>query len=166
MIIRKLTVEDLPAFKNVRLEALELEPQAFGDSFSILSKKKDNYWKKELSNKKQVWYGVFDNDEQLVGIGSIKFVKSLKFNHIAHLSGIYVKKDHRGKGIGKLLFKTRIDEAFKNEKIKKLKLIVNISQINAISLYKSFNFREVGKLEAEFRLNDTFCDALLMELVR
>lgn len=165
MIVRRLTVDDLPVFRGIRLEALELEPQAFGDSFSVLSKKKDNYWKKELSNKWKTWYGVFNNNE-LVGIGSIKFVKSLKFNHIAHLSGIYVKKDQRGKGIGKLLFKTRIDEAFKNEKIKKLKLIVNTSQTNAISLYKSFNFREVGKLEAEFRLNDTFCDALLMELTR
>ena len=165
MIIQKLTIKDLEMFKNIRLEALELEPQAFGDSFSVLSKKKDNYWKKELSNKWKNWYGVFDNNE-LVGIGSIKFAKSLKFNHIAHLSGIYVKKAQRGKGIGKLLFKTRIDEAFKNEKIKKLKLIVNTSQTNAISLYESFNFREVGKLEAEFRLDDTFYDAILMELVR
>ena len=165
MIISKIGIKDLEKFKKVRLEALELEPQAFGDSFSVLSKKKDNYWKKELSAKWKAWYGVFDNNK-LVGIGSIKFVKSLKFNHIAHLSGIYVKKEHRGKGIGKQLFKTRIDEAFKNEKIKKLKLIVNTSQTNAISLYKSFNFREVGRLEAEFRLGDTFCDAILMELVR
>ena len=93
-------------------------------------------------------------------------VKSLKFSHIAHLSGIYVIKSHRGQGIGKLLFKTRIEEAFKNDKIKKLKLIVNTSQTNAISLYKSFNFREVGRLEAEFKLGEIFCDAILMELVR
>lgn len=165
MIIEQLTTKNWHEFMIIRLEALELEPQAFGDSFSVLSKKKDNYWKKELSNKKQVWYGVFDN-ENLVGIGSIKYVKSLKFSHIAHLSGIYVTKSHRGQGIGKMLFKSRIDEAFKNDKIKKLKLIVNTSQTNAISLYKSFNFREVGKLEDEFKVGDTFYDALLMELIR
>lgn len=164
-MIRKLSFEDQSKFMKMRLEALEQEPQAFGDSYSILSKKNDSFWERELNNKWRVWYGAFDNGN-LVGIGSIKYVKSLKFNHIAHLSGIYVTKSHRGQGIGKLLFKTRIDEAFKNEKIKKLKLIVNTSQTNAISLYKSFNFREVGRLEAEFRLGDTFYDALLMELVR
>lgn len=164
-MIRKLSFEDQSKFVKMRLEALEQEPQAFGDSYSVLSKKNDSFWESELNNKWRVWFGVFDNGN-LVGIGSIKYVKSLKFNHIAHLSGIYVTKSHRGQGIGKLLFKTRIDEAFKNEKIKKLKLIVNTSQTNAILLYKSFNFREVGRLEAEFRLGDTFYDALLMELVR
>ncbi len=164
-MIRKLTIEDWEVFKKIRLEALELEPQAFGDSYSVLSKKKDNYWKKELSKRKQVWYGAFDNDK-LVGIGSIKYVKSLKFSHIAHLSGIYVTKSHRGQGIGKLLFKTRIEEAFKNDKIKKLKLIVNVSQVNAIGLYESFGFKKVGDLKAEFNINGTFCDAILMELVR
>lgn len=165
MIVRKLTVDDWSVFKKIRLEALELEPQAFGDSYSVLSKKKDNYWKKELSKRKQVWYGAFDNDK-LVGIGSIKFVKMLKFNHIAHLSGIYVKKEYRGKGIGKLLFKTRIDEAFRNEKIKKIKLIVNKTQINAIAMYESFGFKIVGDLKAEFRLKNDYFDAYLMELVR
>ncbi len=164
-MIRKLTKEDWEVFKKIRLEALELEPQAFGDTYSILLKKEDNYWKKELSNKKHVWYGAFDND-LIVGIGSIKFVKTLKFDHIAHLSGIYVKKEYRGQGIGKLLFKTRIDEAFENKRIKKLKLIVNVSQVNAIGLYESFGFKKVGDLKAEFNINGTFCDAILMELVR
>ncbi len=165
MIVRRLTVDDLPVFRGIRLEALELEPQAFGDSYSILFKKKDSYWKKELSNKKHVWYGAFDND-LIVGIGSIKFVKTLKFDHIAHLSGIYVRKEYRGRGVGKLLFKTRIDEAFKNPYTRKIKLIVNLSQENAIGLYKSFGFRIVGKMEKEFRIDSTYFDAYLMELVK
>lgn len=165
MMLRKLTAEDLSAFKNVRLEALELEPQAFGDSYSVLSKKKDSYWKKELSTRKKVWYGAFDNNE-LVGIGSIKFVKTLKFDHIAHLSGIFVRKEYRGRGVGKLLFKTRIDEAFKNPYIRKIKLIVNLSQKNAIGLYKNFGFRVVGKMEKEFKINSVYFDAYLMELVK
>lgn len=164
-MIKKITSKDWSTFKKIRLEALELEPQAFGDSYSVLSKKKDNYWKKELSKRKQVWYGAFDNDK-LVGIGSIKFAKTLKFDHIAHLSGIYVRKEYRGRGVGKLLFKTRIDEAFKNPYIRKIKLIVNLSQENAIGLYKSFGFKVVGKMEKEFRIDSAYFDAYLMELVK
>lgn len=165
MIVRKLEINDWEVFKKIRLEALELEPQAFGDSYSVLTKKKENYWKKELSNRKQVWYGAFDND-LIVGIGSIKFVKKLKFDHIAHLSGIYVQKEHRGQGVGKLLFKTRIEEAFKNPYIRKIKLIVNLNQENAIGLYKSFGFKVVGKMEKEFRIGSDYFDAYLMELVK
>ncbi len=165
MKIEKLTSKKWQEFKEIRLEALRLEPQAFGDSYEVLVKKSDNYWLKNLNSKYQFWYGVYD-DNSIVGIGSIKFARALKFNHIAHLSGIYVKKEYRGKGIGKLLFKTRIDEAFKNPKIKKLKLIVNLSQKNAINLYKSFGFREVGRLEREFRLDSDYFDAYLMELVK
>jgi ribosomal protein S18 acetylase RimI-like enzyme len=164
-MIKKLNSKDWKEFKNIRLEALKLEPQAFGDSYSILSKEKDDFWKENLSSKWQTWYGVFE-DQKLVGIGSIKYAKALKFNHIAHLSGIYVKKEYRKRGLGKLLFKTRIDDAFRNEKIKKLKLIVNKSQENAIGLYKSLGFKIVGDLEAEFRINDTFYDAYLMELLK
>ncbi|MEK7168914.1 MAG: GNAT family N-acetyltransferase [Patescibacteria group bacterium] len=164
-MIRKITSEDWSTFKKIRLEALELEPQAFGDSYNVLSKKNDNYWKRELSKRKQIWYGVFGKSN-LVGIGSIKFARSLKFNHIAHLSGIYVKKEYRGRGIGKFLFKNRIEEAFKNEKIKKLKLIVNKTQINAIGMYQSFGFKIVGDLKAEFRLKNDYFDAYLMELVK
>ncbi|MFZ3301256.1 MAG: GNAT family N-acetyltransferase [Microgenomates group bacterium] len=165
MKIEKLTAKNLQEFRSIRLEALRLEPQAFGDTYEVLDKKNDNFWIKQLSSKSQVWYGAYAGDS-IVGIGSIKYAKALKFNHIAHLSGIYVKKEYRGQGIGKLLFKTRIDEAFNNEKIKKLKLIVNISQTNAIGLYESYGFKKVGDLEAEFKIGNIFYDAYLMELFK
>lgn len=165
MTIEKLIANNWQEFKKIRLESLQLEPQAFGDSYEVLVKKNDNFWKKQLSSKYQYWYAV-NIDNSIVGIGSIKFARALKFNHIAHLSGIYVKKQYRGKGIGKLLFSTRIEEAFKNPKIKKLKLIVNIKQENAVGLYKSFGFKIVGELKKEFRLDYEYFDAYLMELVK
>lgn len=165
MIIKKITSDSWHEFKNIRLEALKTEPQAFGDNYDFLLKKDDIYWQKNLNNKWQVWYGVYDTD-LLVGIGSIKFARAIKFNHIAHLSGIFVKNDWRGKGIGKLLFKTRIDQAFERSGIVKLKLIVNKSQINAIGLYQSFGFQIVGDLKKEFKLENSYFDAYLMELLK
>lgn len=161
----KLSSSDLKQFKKIRLESLLTEKIAFGDDYDQLLKKRDGYWLKELSNKFKVWYGIYDG-LNLIGIGSLKYVKQKKFSHIAHLSGIYVKDEFRGKGVGRMLFEGRIKEAFNNEKIKKLKLIVNVSQKNAISLYQSCGFKIVGEMEKEFFVDDEYYNAYLMELVK
>lgn len=161
----KLSISDLKQFKKIRLESLLVEKIAFGDDYDQLLKKRDSYWLKELSNKFKVWYGIFDG-QSLIGIGSIKYVKQKKFSHIAHLSGIYVKNEFRGRGVGRILFEGRIKEAFKNKKIKKLKLIVNLNQEKAISLYKSCGFRIVGEMEKEFFVDGEYYNAYLMELVK
>jgi ribosomal protein S18 acetylase RimI-like enzyme len=162
---RKLTKEDFESFKNVRLEALEKEPQAFGESLEKMKKKSDLYFQKSLNKKHQVWYGVFD-DEKIVGIGSIKYAKAKKFDHIAHLSGIYVNSEYRGNGLGRMLFEGRIKEAFANSKIQKLKLIVNVNQLPAINLYKSCGFKIVGEMKKEFKIGESYHNAFLMELFR
>jgi ribosomal protein S18 acetylase RimI-like enzyme len=163
--LQKLNLDNLEEFKKIRLEALQKEPQAFGDDYENLKNKKENYWRKQLTNKKQVWYGVFD-ETNLVGIGSIKYAKKRVFTHIAHLSGIYVKPSHRGQGIGRILFEKRVEEAFLNSKVIKLKLIVNINQTNAINLYKSCGFNIVGEMRNEFKIGTVYHNAYLMELIR
>lgn len=165
MKILKLTSKKWSEFKDIRLEALKLVPQAFGDSYSVLARKDNMFWRSELGLKSPVWYGVVDKSG-IIAIGCIKYAKALKFSHIAKLSGIYVAKEFRGRGIGSLLVKALIETAFSNSKIRKLKLIVNISQSDAIALYKNFKFKKVGDLKEEFNIDGVFYDAYLMELQR
>ncbi len=154
--LQKLNLNNLDEFKKIRLEALQNEPQAFGTSLNELKKEK-------LNKRYQVWYGAYMGGE-LVGIGSIKYAKAKKFSHIARLSGIYVKKEYRGQGLGRMLFEKRIEEAFSNPKVVKLKLIVNTSQTNAINLYKSCGFEIVGEMKKEFKVGENYYNAYLMEL--
>ena len=163
--LRKLDLSNLDEFKYVRLEALQNEPHAFGDDYETLVKKGSEYWTDQLSNNQRVWYGVF-NENKLVGIGSIKYARQKRFSHIAHLSGIYVKQEYRGQGIGRMLFEKRIEEAFLNPKVVKLKLIVNTSQTNAINLYKSCGFEVVGEMKKEFKVGQSYYNAYLMELLK
>ena len=163
MKIIKITSKNWREFKDIRLQALKLDPQAFGDSYNVLIKKDNNFFFVLLSSRSQVLYGAYD-ELRVIGTGSIKYAKALKFNHIAHLSGIYVMKEFRGRGVGKLLFEALIRIAFSNLRIKKLKLIVNMSQKGAIALYKSFKFKKIGDLKEEFNIDGTFHDAYLMEL--
>lgn len=162
---RRLDLSNLDEFKKVRLEALQNEPHAFGDDYDTLGKKESGYWTDQLSNNRRVWYGVF-SENKLVGIGSIKYARQKKFSHIAHLSGIYVKQEYRGQGIGRMLFEKRIEEAFLNPKVIKLKLIVNTSQTNAINLYKSCGFEIVGEMKKEFKVGENYHNAYLMELLK
>lgn len=163
--LKKLDTTNLTEFKKVRLEALQNEPHAFGDDYETLEKKESEYWTDQLSNNQRVWYGVF-NGNKLVGIGSIKYAQKRMFSHIAHLSGIYVKQEYRGQGIGRMLFEKRIAEAFLNPKVVKLKLIVNTSQTNAINLYKSCGFEIVGEMKKEFKVGENYHNAYLMELLK
>lgn len=163
--IKKLDLNNLGDFKKIRLEALQNEPHAFGDDYDSLDKKEPEYWTDQLNNRQRVWYGVFD-EENLVGIGSIKYAQKRVFAHIAHLSGIYVKQEYRGQGIGRMLFEKRIEEAFLNPKVFKLKLIVNTTQQNAINLYKSCGFEIVGEMKKEFKVGESYYNAYLMELLK
>lgn len=163
--VKKLEIGNLDEFKKIRLEALQSEPQAFGEDYQTLEKKESDYWTDQLNNSQRVWYGVF-NEHKLVGIGSIKYAQRRVYAHIAHLSGIYVKQEYRGQGIGRMLFEKRIEEAFLNPKVVKLKLIVNTNQTNAINLYKSCGFEIVGEMKKEFKVGESYYNAYLMELVK
>ncbi len=71
-----------------------------------------------------------------------------------------VKKEHQGKGYGKLLLKTFIDICRK-EKVEKISLEVSLENKKAINLYKKSGFKEIG-IRRRYYKDGT--DALLMEL--
>lgn len=166
----KLDPTRFKEFKDLRLSALRNDPLAFGISFEEENKRSNFDLKSDLveslkKNGQAVW--LFAEVEGcLVGLGQIKFAKREKFSHIARLSGIYVEKKYRGRGIGKDLVKATIQEVIARPDIVKIKLVVNTTQKVAVSLYSTFGFKIVAKLKKEFNINGQFYDAFLMELHR
>lgn len=63
------------------------------------------------------------------------------------LSAIFVKKEMRGKGLGKLITKALVTEAFK-QKIDYVALGVMSNNDSAIATYKSVGFEELGKFNS------------------
>ena len=75
---------------------------------------------------------------------------------------IYISRDMRGKGLGKLLLGSLIQTA-KNEGFHKLVLSTFKFNEAGQKLYKSLGFREVGTYEKQGILDDQWVDITIME---
>ncbi len=113
----------------------------------ITLKEEEEYLKSQLEKikkHKSVQFLVFV-DNKLSGISSIDLGKRVE-RHVGVL-GISLAKQFRGRGLGKLLTKLVLSEA--KENLPELKIVtLEVMDVNpvAIKLYKSFGFKEYGKL--------------------
>ena len=115
---------------------------------------------KRIKNKETVQLLLFINNK-LSGISSIDLGKRIQ-SHIGNF-GISIAKEYRSKGLGRLLMRKVLDQAMLN--IKDLKIItleVFAENTKAIPMYKSFGFKEYGKLPDGNKYKDKFVDDVLM----
>ncbi len=137
--IIKLTPNDWQQYKDIRLECLKEEPQAFNSTFEECMKYPDIYWKQKLENPQDI-YAFAKSEDSIVGLMNITIGEKDEPTDVATLHGAFVKKDFRGVGIGRLLLDFLLDEIKNNKEIKVVKLWVKESQTAAINLYKSVGF--------------------------
>lgn len=115
---------------------------------------------KRFKSKESVQLLLFVNNN-LSGISSIDLGERVQ-DHIGSF-GISILKEFRGMGLGKLLMKNILDEANKNlPRLKIITLEVFADNKKAISMYKSFGFKEYGKLPDGNKYKGKFVDDILM----
>ena len=140
----EVTVE---AYRDLRLEALREEPQAFGSSYSDQKGRSTDEWQHYLKGYiegKKSWMVFASDGEKLIGmLGAFRTENDA--DKKAQIIAVYVTKAARGKGVGKLLLKSLLDKLTKETDIKKLTLAVNVEQTAALKLYESFGFTITGK---------------------
>ena len=145
------------------MEKIKIEMMSLNDLETIkdiLQTEFDEFWTYEIlqqellsNNSKYIVAKSLDNI--IVGFAGIKIILDT-----AELMNIVTKKSFRENGIGKLMLEYLINMC-KKEKIKTLNLEVNSQNTIAISLYKKYNFKEVGLRKKYY--NNTY-DAILMSL--
>jgi len=160
MIIERLNETHAILYRTLRLQSLKENPEAFGSSFEEESKMELEFFKKRLSDPDNVTFGVFNN-HNLIGILTLRTSQRIKTKHNGHLVAMYVDKDHRRKGIGKLLIKKVISYA-KNHGIMNLFLTVTSSNKEAIKLYEHMGFEIYGIEKREIYHNHQYLDSYLM----
>ena len=98
------------------------------------------------------WVQRVSSDYNMVAISDAKplgtasaYITEEEGVKVAHIVGVYVAKEARGKGIGSQLVTTVLGKIKADDEIKKVELSVNLDQTPAKRLYEKFGFKVVGE---------------------
>lgn len=169
--IVKLAPDDWHMFKAFKILSLEQEAIAFEDQEKGLERylaREDEEWKKMLGGKLlgkegEAIYLFAQDGAILVGMLSVKIPKNdLESKNTAFIEHMYVEPDYRGKGIGRKLLLSIINELKEREGLERAWLSVISTQIPARKLYESAGFGAVKSYTVK-RGQESF-DEILMEL--
>lgn len=128
----------------------------------IKLKDEEKYLKSQLEKfkKSQSVQLLLFVDNKLSGISSVDMKERIQ-SHVGTF-GITIIKEHRGKGLGKLLTKLVFDEVKKLKSLKIITLEVFAENEKAIKMYEKFGFKEYGKLPLGNQYKGKLIDDILM----
>ncbi len=138
--------DDWQQYRQIRLEALQAEPQAFTSPYEEAAQRPPSYWQERLSaaragEKSRLLFA--KENERIVGmIGSF----SAGDSQVVDIISVYVTRDARRRGIASALMAAILQEAEQTGAYRKAVLTVNGAQTAAVSLYQQFGFQIVGEL--------------------
>lgn len=111
---------------------------------------------------RRLWLAVDDRD----GIVGHMDLKGSKLDVGMHrcLLGIAIERDHRGRGVGRLLMQAAIDFARGEPGLDWIDLSVFSHNTPALKLYRDLGFVEQGRIEDKFRISGESITDILMTL--
>ena len=132
-----------------------------GESMTLEEEKQYlDSWIEKITKRIGVMLSVFVENE-LIGVGSIELGR-YSTKHVG-LFSISVKNKYRGRGIGKLLMSSIIDEASKQLKdLEIVNLTVQSENVIAQKMYESSGFKKYGLLPKGIKLTNGYRDHILM----
>ncbi len=155
--IRKLNLEDVEAYKAIRLEALQNAPHAFGSSVEEEKKDPERFFKNRILETPILGLLI---EEKLEGIAGYALHKAIKRQHIASIWGIYVRPEFRGRKISKRLIEQILSKL--PESIEQIYINVESSNTVAKTLYESLGFEEYGMEKRALKIGNKYYDEVLM----
>ena len=155
--IRRLLAADAPLFRDIRLEGLEGDPDAFGSTFERESTEPLSFFVQRLEDS--AVFGAFEGDA-LIGVAGFAVQGGPKHAHKGLLWGMYVRPAARGSGVGRELAARVISHA--RDRVELIQLVVISENLAARRLYRGLGFEEYGLERHAAKYRDRYHDDVLM----
>lgn len=164
--LRALVADDLPAYKALRDEMLAAHPEAFtSDAATELQRPACAYLPRlglDRPEGGQFTLGAW-HAHRLLGAISCEREARAKVRHVGHLTGMMVRAQARGQGVGRRLLQACIAQA-RRAGLELLTLTVTSTNAPAVHLYEHAGFRRYGRLPHALKVGGSYHDKDLMVL--
>ena len=155
--IRRLEPADAALYRDIRLEALRLNPEAFGSTFERENAQPLSWFEAAIS-RTDIFGGFLDGT--LVGIAGFAVQEGPKHAHKGVLWAMYVRNAARRSGLGKILVTAVLDHA--RRRVEMVQLGVGSENEAARRLYEAMGFVAYGYEKRALKHDGRYYDEVLM----
>ena len=151
------SLSDAALYRDIRLEALQKNPEAFGSTFEKESAQPLS-WFEAAIRRADIFGGFLDGT--LAGIAGFAAQEGAKHAHKGLLWAMYVRSAARKSGLGKILVAAVLDHA--RGRVEMVQLTVVSENEAARRLYEAMGFVEYGYEKRALKHDGRYYDEVLM----
>ena len=144
--IRRLTEDDWLEFSQIRLKALQTDPEVFGSNYEKESQMTEADWRGRLRAKDNAIFLLCAGDTP-IGMTCVSIDRHDATKKTALLWGSWLAPPFRGKGLSELMYQTRINWAKRQPTVEKIIVSHRASNLSSKRANQKHGFTTTHKIE-------------------